>query len=78
VKSGHWWWAVPLLLGGMLAGAYLFAGLRWTFLPGSRTRVLREVSLGQKVVPLVLAGLAMALGLRSVELLALFDAAVPW
>ncbi len=75
VRSGQWWWGVPLLLGGLLAAAYLFSSLRWSFLPAAPGRVLQPVSPVLKVVPLVLAVLALAAGVRSVELLALFDAA---
>ncbi|MCE0487992.1 complex I subunit 5 family protein [Ornithinimicrobium sediminis] len=76
LAAGQWWWVPVLLVGGLLTFAYTAAGLRAMFDEPQRADELvelRPVARRMVVAPLVLAVLAVALGLRSVELLALVE-----
>jgi multicomponent Na+:H+ antiporter subunit D len=73
--SGQWWWAIPLVVGGLLAAAYVTRFLRITILgagadrtsahaEGPTTSVLGGVTITRRreMPAMVLAGLAIVLG----------------
>lgn len=63
MASGQWVWAIVLLLGGLLTAAYLYRPLAAAFAKAAEAPV--PVPRSQQVVPLVLAGAAIVLGILS-------------
>lgn len=61
--SGQILWAAVILIGGVMAAAYLFKPLSRTFMPPRATRA--PVSRLVQTVPLALAGVAILLGIVS-------------
>ncbi len=79
VETGQWWWTITLLLGGLLAAAYVFRVLRLAFLQPPENVPDRP---GMVPPPLmawsatVLAVLAIVLGVVSAPLLELLGSPV--
>jgi formate hydrogenlyase subunit 3/multisubunit Na+/H+ antiporter MnhD subunit len=73
VAEGQWWWPPVILLGGLLAGGYVFRVLaRALAEPNEPVVPMSPISRPRQAVALVLAMLALALGLvplRSSQLL---------
>ncbi len=64
VATGQWWWAAVIVLGGLLTGAYLVLVLmRALEEPAEPAAPLRPVAAWREAVPLVLALLAVFMGL---------------
>ena len=64
VTSGQWWWTFVIVLGGLLTGAYLVLVLmRALAEPSGTAAPLRPVAAWREAVPLVLALLAVLMGL---------------
>ena len=63
IWTGQWWWGLVLLLGGLLASAYVFRILRGSFLPLPPGVKVRSIPLGNELAPLALALIALVLGL---------------
>jgi formate hydrogenlyase subunit 3/multisubunit Na+/H+ antiporter MnhD subunit len=64
MTSGQWWWAVVIVAGGLLTGAYLVLVLMRAFgEPAASAAAPQPVAAWREAVPLVLALLAMLLGL---------------
>ncbi|WP_245568319.1 complex I subunit 5 family protein [Ferrimonas futtsuensis] len=63
VQSGQWWWALILLLGGFLAAAYLFRVIGCVFTQAPPSASLTQVSPRMTWPPLIMALLAVLLGL---------------
>lgn len=63
--SGQWWWAVALIVGGLLAAAYLFRVLGRFLSEPSEPCPGDSPSRGREAVALALAGLSILLGLAS-------------
>jgi formate hydrogenlyase subunit 3/multisubunit Na+/H+ antiporter MnhD subunit len=64
VVTGQWWWAVVIVLGGLLTGAYLVLVLmRALQEPDASAAPPRPVAAWREAVPLVLALLAVLMGL---------------
>lgn len=80
--AGQWWWAAVLLVGGLLTAAYVGRVLRVLFAdaaPDAREPpALRPVARRTEVTALCLALLAVAAGLRSLEVVRLLEAASPF
>lgn len=90
--TGQWWWMVVLLGGGLLTFAYTARVVRATFSgaeevpeatprpPGEPASASVDVPLPRVlvIVPIALAALSIVLGLVSVPLLELLDAAYPF
>lgn len=73
IESGQWWW-IPFLLGGaLLTAAYAFRMLAHGFRAGGMTPALRPVPLVMEMMTLVLALLAILIGLRVQEPLRLIE-----
>ena len=64
IATGQWWWAAVIVLGGLLTGAYLVLVLmRALEEPAEPAAPLRPVAAWREAVPLVLALLAVFMGL---------------
>jgi formate hydrogenlyase subunit 3/multisubunit Na+/H+ antiporter MnhD subunit len=64
VATGQWWWAAVIVLGGLLTGAYLVLVLmRALEEPAEPGAPMRPVAAWREAVPLVLALLAVFMGL---------------
>jgi multicomponent Na+:H+ antiporter subunit D len=65
LASGQWWWSAVIIAGGLLAAAYLFRVLN-RFLAETEERDGRTaIARRRQIVPLVLAGGAILLGIGS-------------
>jgi multicomponent Na+:H+ antiporter subunit D len=77
--SGQWWWAAVLLVGGVLTAAYTGRVLRVLFAGAARETgdlpTLQPVARRMEVAALCLALLAVAAGLRSLEVVRLLQSA---
>ena len=62
VAGGHWLWAVVIIAGGVLAGAYVFAVLARMMAAPAAGAELGALSLGRQLVALGLALVAVAIG----------------
>jgi formate hydrogenlyase subunit 3/multisubunit Na+/H+ antiporter MnhD subunit len=62
LASGQWWWAVPMLAGGLLAAGYVFR-LLGPALTATETTAWRPIGRRRQAIPLALALLSVALGL---------------
>ncbi|MCB4821310.1 complex I subunit 5 family protein [Roseicella aerolata] len=62
LASGQWWWAVPMLAGGLLAAGYVFRLLN-PALSAGEGQGWRPVRRRWQAIPLALALLSVALGL---------------
>ena len=65
--SGQWVWALVMAVGGILAAVYLYRPLAVLFACSEAPR-LAPLSRGTQVVPLVLAGASIVLGIASAGL----------
>jgi formate hydrogenlyase subunit 3/multisubunit Na+/H+ antiporter MnhD subunit len=64
LASGQWWWAVPMLAGGLLAAGYVFRVLNPALAGADEPVALRRpVPRRRQAIPLVLALLSVLLGL---------------
>lgn len=70
IRAGSWGWVVVILLGGLLAGAYVFRILNWAFAFGPRDPG-REVSPLMEWTGLAMAILAGAMAFASVPIVEL-------
>jgi multicomponent Na+:H+ antiporter subunit D len=83
LEAGAWWWAGLVVIGGLLAAGYVFRVLRHMFRQAdvdstgavtAGTPVTRTMELA----PLLLAVIAMLMGLEAGRLLALFEIGTSW
>jgi multicomponent Na+:H+ antiporter subunit D len=79
LASGQWWWGVVILLGGVLTAGYVFIvlGQELSEARGDRAGDFRPVPRRMEYAAMALALLAMAMGLRAAEPLALLAAGSP-
>ena len=64
LAGGQWHWVAVLLAGGLLTAGYVFRVFRASFLQGADDR-FSDTPLGWDVVALLLAGMAIVVGLHS-------------
>ena len=76
--SGQWWWALTLILGGLLAAAYVFKVVGYAFTPANVTHEARAVPARMEWTALLLALAAVLLGLFTPWPLALLDIGFPF
>jgi len=76
--SGQWWWALTLILGGLLAAAYVFKVVGYAFTPANATHEARAVPARMEWTALLLALAAVLLGLFTPWPLALLDVGFPF
>ncbi len=74
--TGQWWWALVIVTGGFLSAAYIFRVYRQTYLEGPGEHDFHYGSLWLEVAPMLLAFLAVGLGLVAGMPLALLDVEV--
>ncbi|MFA9479673.1 complex I subunit 5 family protein [Phycisphaerales bacterium AB-hyl4] len=77
IETGQWWWAVVILGGGLLTAAYIFMVIRYAFLPPSPP-AFKPVPKLLQATAMVLALLAVLIGLRAVEPFALLEMGTPF
>jgi multicomponent Na+:H+ antiporter subunit D len=76
--SGQWWWALPLLGGGLLAAAYVFRPLERLMRPRrDEAPPLRPVPRAMELWPLLLAILSVLLGMASLPVFELLQIGNP-
>ena len=73
LASGQWWWVAVLLLGGALAAAYVFRVYRATFLEASGRDDFHYPAKTLEAIPMILALLALGLGLVAEPVLSVLD-----
>jgi len=80
LATGQWWWAAVVLVGGLLTAAYVGRVLRVVFLdvPKDEQQALAPVPARMEAAALVLALLAVAVGLRAVEAVRLLTLGSPF
>jgi len=76
--SGQWWWALILILGGLLTAAYVFKVVGYAFTRAEVTRETRRVPARMEWTALLLATAAVLLGLFTPWPLALLDIGFPF
>lgn len=67
--SGQWWWVLVLLAGGLLSAAYLFRIYQASFMENPQTDQFYHPSISAEVIPMVLAIMALVLGLVADQVL---------
>ena len=76
--SGQWWWALILMLGGLLTAAYVFKVVGYAFTPAEVTHEASVVPARMEWTALLLALAAVLLGLFALWPLALLDIGFPF
>lgn len=76
-ESGQWWYAAVVLAGGLLAAGYLLRALARLLTPAPAVKVIHEPKRGMEATALVLASVALLLGLVSAPLLELIQVGAP-
>lgn len=77
LQSGQWWYAVVVLAGGLLAAGYLLRALARLLTPAPAVKVVHEPAHGMEATALILASVALLLGLVSAPLLELIGVGAP-
>jgi len=78
IHSGQWWWGIILIVGGLLAGAYVFKVIGYAFTKSDLPHESRFVPTRMGWVTLIMALLAIVLGLVAPWLLALMEIGFPF
>lgn len=76
VETGQWWWALVMLCGGLLTGAYLLRIVGPAFLggePSATASAARQVSAAPQWAALGLALISLLLGLLAVAAIGLIE-----
>lgn len=77
LETGQWWHAVVVLVGGLLAAGYLLRALARLLAPAPAVKVLHEPARAMEATALVLACVALLLGLVSAPVLELLQVGAP-
>ncbi len=77
LETGQWWYAIVVLAGGLLAVGYLLRALARLLTPAPATKVIHKPARGMEATALVLASVALLLGLVSAPLLELLQVGAP-
>ena len=78
LHAGQWWWVVGLLIGGLLATAYSFRFLRELFRPAPENLELHDTPRTLSWASLLLAVIALGLGLAAVVPFKLLSIGAPF
>ena len=78
LRAGQWWWLIILILGGLLAAAYVFKVIGHAFTKPAVTHEARPVAARMEWAALVLAVVAILLGLFALWPLTLMDIGLPF
>ena len=77
LRTGQWWWAIILILGGLLTAAYIFKVVGYAFTHAEQPQQKRTVPISMEWTALALALAAVLLGLIAPWPLALMDIGSP-
>lgn len=77
IAAGQWWLALVVLVGGLLAAIYMFRVVAKVFV-ASEAELPRAAPLTMQVVPLVLAFVAIGLGVVALQSLELLGVGAPF
>ena len=78
LRAGQWWWGLILILGGLLAAAYVFKVVGYAFTQAEVPQQARAVPVTMEWAALALALAAILLGLFAPWLLALMEIGLPF
>ena len=78
VAHALWGWAVVIVVGGILAAAYVFRVVGHAFTPAKNTYEVHAVPAVMEWVALVLAAISILLGLSAAQMLMLFGVGDPF
>jgi multicomponent Na+:H+ antiporter subunit D len=78
IDSQQWWWAAVIAAGTLLSGAYVFRVLRHAFDRPDLDTVRQRVPRNLELVSLLLAVVALTLGLRATEAIELIEQGAPF
>jgi multicomponent Na+:H+ antiporter subunit D len=80
IASGQWWWAVVILVGGVLTAGYVFLvlGQELSQSEGDEPPTFKRVPRAMEYTAMILALIALLMGLRASELLELIQAGSPF
>jgi multicomponent Na+:H+ antiporter subunit D len=80
IESDQWWWAIVLLAGGVLTAGYVFLviGQELSLSKADVTPEFKPVPRSMEYAAMILALIALALGLRATEIVALIDIGSPF
>ena len=78
LRAGQWWWAVTLILGGLLAAAYVFKVIGYAFTQAGVLRQTNKVPMSMEWAALALALAAVLLGLVALWPLSLMEIGSPF
>lgn len=78
LRSGQWWWGIILILGGLLAAAYVFRVIGYAFTQAEVPHQARTVPMTMEWTALALALVAILLGLSAPWPLALLAIGLPF
>jgi multicomponent Na+:H+ antiporter subunit D len=77
IRTGQWWWIPVIVVGSLLTAAYLMRVVKRAFAPADDDAPLRPVRDRRDVIALLLALIAIGLGLRPTEVLDLLEVGAP-
>lgn len=77
IERGQWWWAALILVGGLLGAGYVFRMLRVAFLPGGEEPRAGRASTVRELPALLLALMALGLGIAPSPVLRLLGIGGP-
>ncbi len=78
IRSGQWWWGIILVVGGLLAGTYVFKVIGHAFTQTTPAHPAKSVPATMEWTALALGLLAITLGLIAPGPLALVDIGLPF
>lgn len=82
LESGQWWWVIVILSGSLLAAAYVFRVLKLAFTTSETSTEsilpMRMTPAWMSITPLLLALLALLLGLTSAPVLSVLNIGSPF
>ena len=78
LRDGQWWWVVTLILGGLLAAAYIFKVIGYAFTQAGMLRQTSKVPMTMEWAALALALAALLLGLVALWPLSLMEIGLPF
>jgi NADH:ubiquinone oxidoreductase subunit 2 (subunit N) len=77
LRSGQWWWGIIMILGGLLAAAYVFKVIGYAFTPAGEPQQATSVPVRMEWTALALAVVAILVGLIALWPLALMEIGLP-
>ncbi len=78
INSGQWWWGIILVLGGLLAAAWVFKVIGYAFTQSETPHEARAVPISMEWTALAMAMVAILLGLFAPWPLALLEIGLPF